>query len=176
MRSDPSAVLVLILTLYFVPSLIALIRGRTNTGAIIVLNVFLGWTLVGWVVSLVWAVATDAANARETITRPAPVRIVAPTPAADIGEAEWVAPVMNTGDTYRQGLIADLMEGDRLTFYAAPTTVFVETDTGKQVGTLDHVDATRVRNRVNAGRAVAGRVAGISATEPRRLTVRIITA
>jgi ABC-type sugar transport system permease subunit len=50
----------LCLSIYFLPTGIALIRNRSNTGAIFVLDLFLGWTLVGWVVALVWAVATDA--------------------------------------------------------------------------------------------------------------------
>jgi hypothetical protein len=54
-------VLVLIcLVLYFAPSCIALARGKRNSGAIFALNLFLGWTLVGWVVSFVWACTVDA--------------------------------------------------------------------------------------------------------------------
>ena len=54
------AVLLSICTVgYLLPTTIAIIRRRTNTMAIFVLNLFLGWTLVGWVVALVWAVATD---------------------------------------------------------------------------------------------------------------------
>jgi hypothetical protein len=40
---------------YFLPSVIAAIRGHHNAVAIIVLNLLLGWTLIGWVVALVWA-------------------------------------------------------------------------------------------------------------------------
>lgn len=52
-------VVLLLLTFYFLPFLIALMRGRSNTGAILVLNLLLGWTLVGWVVALVWALSTN---------------------------------------------------------------------------------------------------------------------
>jgi hypothetical protein len=44
---------------YFLPTIIAITRTKSNTGAILVLNFFLGWTLVGWVVSLVWALSSD---------------------------------------------------------------------------------------------------------------------
>lgn len=44
--------------LYFVPSFVAWARHHRNEGAIGVLNLFLGWTFVGWVVALVWA-STD---------------------------------------------------------------------------------------------------------------------
>jgi Superinfection immunity protein len=43
------------LAFYFLPSIIAFSRRHRNSVAIFVLNLFLGWTLVGWVVSLVWS-------------------------------------------------------------------------------------------------------------------------
>lgn len=46
------------LALYFLPSIIG--SGKANAGAIIALNLFLGWTFVGWVVALVWALTNDA--------------------------------------------------------------------------------------------------------------------
>lgn len=56
-------ILAIILTIcslgYFLPTTIAIIRRRLNTGTIFTLNFFLGWTFIGWVVALVWAVASD---------------------------------------------------------------------------------------------------------------------
>jgi len=43
------------LGLYLVPVLIATARRHHNRFAIIALNVFLGWTFVGWVIALVWS-------------------------------------------------------------------------------------------------------------------------
>ena len=43
------------LFLYFLPFLNALFQRRTNTSAIFLLNLFLGWTFIGWVVALVWS-------------------------------------------------------------------------------------------------------------------------
>lgn len=40
---------------YFLPFIVALSRGHRNTLAIFFLNAFLGWTLLGWVVAIVWA-------------------------------------------------------------------------------------------------------------------------
>lgn len=45
--------------LYFLPSLIALIRGKRDTLAIFLLNLFLGWSVIGWIVALVWAAKND---------------------------------------------------------------------------------------------------------------------
>jgi hypothetical protein len=61
-RMASAGVLVLIfvfLLFYFLPTIVALSRKRHNTGAIFVLNIFLGWSLIGWVISLVWAVSSD---------------------------------------------------------------------------------------------------------------------
>lgn len=43
------------LILYFLPANIAGMRHHRNAGAITVLNLFLGWTFIGWVAALVWA-------------------------------------------------------------------------------------------------------------------------
>jgi hypothetical protein len=43
---------------YFLPAIIAN-RRHPNATAITVVNLFLGWTLVGWVAALVWAVAVS---------------------------------------------------------------------------------------------------------------------
>jgi hypothetical protein len=45
--------------MYFLPSIIALARNKRDIAAIVLLNFFLGWTMIGWVVALVWAVKTD---------------------------------------------------------------------------------------------------------------------
>ncbi len=50
--------------LYFLPLLVATTRNHVNMLAIGVLNLLLGWTLIGWVVALVWAcTAQKPANA-----------------------------------------------------------------------------------------------------------------
>ena len=46
---------VLGLCLYFLPSFIAYSRKHLNLGAVFVANLLLGWTFLGWVISLVWA-------------------------------------------------------------------------------------------------------------------------
>jgi len=51
--------LLLVAGMYFLPTIIAFNRGRHNKGAIFVLNLFVGWTVFGWVISLVWAVSSS---------------------------------------------------------------------------------------------------------------------
>ena len=58
--------LVALVVMYFVPAFIAVLRGHHNAGAIFVLNLLLGWTMLGWVVALVWAATGVNAPPEET--------------------------------------------------------------------------------------------------------------
>ena len=46
---------VAIIGLYFLPTIIARRRKHKNENSIVALNFFLGWTFIGWVISLSWA-------------------------------------------------------------------------------------------------------------------------
>lgn len=55
---EPLTAIVLMLVLvglYFLPSSIAKNAKHPQTPAIFLLNLFLGWTFLGWVLALVWA-------------------------------------------------------------------------------------------------------------------------
>ena len=45
----------LALALYFLPSIEGWLADHPSMGALLALNLFLGWTLLGWVAALVWA-------------------------------------------------------------------------------------------------------------------------
>ncbi len=45
--------------LYFLPTIIALIKSKRDTVAILLLNLFLGWSVIGWIIALVWAAKHD---------------------------------------------------------------------------------------------------------------------
>jgi FtsH-binding integral membrane protein len=45
----------LILVLYFLPIGIAAMRNHNRQLDIIVVNLWLGWTVIGWLIALVWA-------------------------------------------------------------------------------------------------------------------------
>jgi hypothetical protein len=47
------------LAIYFFPSYIAHKRNHKNLVAIFALNLLTGWTFIGWVVALVWALKND---------------------------------------------------------------------------------------------------------------------
>ena len=53
---DGSTITFLVLILmYFLPTIVAFMRQQYNTTSIFILNLFLGWSVIGWVVALVWA-------------------------------------------------------------------------------------------------------------------------
>jgi hypothetical protein len=47
------------LALYFVPTVGACIRKLKNTTGLVLLNLFLGWTVIGWIVALIWAASGE---------------------------------------------------------------------------------------------------------------------
>ena len=51
--------LLLILAIYFIPTIIAVKKNHLQKTAIVLINVLLGWTFLGWVVALVWAVLKE---------------------------------------------------------------------------------------------------------------------
>lgn len=44
---------------YFLPTIVANYRKKKNYNAIMLVNIFLGWTFLGWVIALVWATMHD---------------------------------------------------------------------------------------------------------------------
>ena len=56
---------ILLLILYFIPSIVATAGDRKNVNAIFILNLLLGWTIIGWIVALVWACIVDDVRRNE---------------------------------------------------------------------------------------------------------------
>jgi len=48
-----------ILLLYFLPTILAFSRKKNNKSIIFLVMFFLGWSVIGWIVSLVWAISPD---------------------------------------------------------------------------------------------------------------------
>jgi nitric oxide reductase large subunit len=51
--------------IYLLPTLVG--RGKRNAVAIAVLNIMLGWTVVGWIAALVWACTADEPRSQPQI-------------------------------------------------------------------------------------------------------------
>lgn len=43
---------------YFLPAFLA--RNKPNFTSILILNILAGWTFIGWIIALVWAVSSDS--------------------------------------------------------------------------------------------------------------------
>jgi len=52
-------VTIIVLPIYFLPCIISGAKHKKDGVAIAMLNLFLGWTFVGWVIALVWACTND---------------------------------------------------------------------------------------------------------------------
>jgi hypothetical protein len=50
---------ILMICLYFAPGIVANVRKRKNANAIAVANLLFGWTVLGWGITLVWAMGND---------------------------------------------------------------------------------------------------------------------
>lgn len=46
---------VVTLIVYLIPTYVALVREHPNKVPIIIINIFLGWTYIAWVLTLAWA-------------------------------------------------------------------------------------------------------------------------
>lgn len=57
--AGPVFLLLVIGFLYFLPLFVAHARHHRNLLSIGVVNLFLGWTVLGWVVCLAWAFSSD---------------------------------------------------------------------------------------------------------------------
>lgn len=57
--------LAIAVSLYFCPSLIACGRHKRNALAIFALNLLVGWTVLGWIGALIWALTFDSSAARQ---------------------------------------------------------------------------------------------------------------
>jgi hypothetical protein len=65
------AILVIVLIgLYFLPVIVGAIRSVPNMGSVIVINFFLGWTFIGWVVALAMACRSSSGSAQVHIHQP----------------------------------------------------------------------------------------------------------
>ena len=50
---------IVLLGIYFLPAIVACLNKKKNAGGVFVLNTLLGWTGIGWIIALIWAVCMD---------------------------------------------------------------------------------------------------------------------
>jgi hypothetical protein len=85
-------VLIALVAIYFFPTICAGLRGKANgTGGVFLVNLLLGWTLIGWLVSFIWACSgtTEADERREEERHAELLAAMRPAaPAAGTGGAQ----------------------------------------------------------------------------------------
>ncbi len=74
--SGPAFIIVAVICgiCYFLPTIIAFLRGKRSAVAVGALNFFLGWTFLGWIASLVWSLSSEPKPQRIIINQPPTVR------------------------------------------------------------------------------------------------------
>lgn len=73
-NADPTGSILIVIigfVIYFLPAIIAIARDHESALGILLLDLFLGWTLVGWVGALVWSV-TGGSKPIPSSQKPAP--------------------------------------------------------------------------------------------------------
>ena len=92
---------ILIVVFYFLPTFIG--KGKVNAGAIFTLNLLAGWTFVGWIGSLIWAmVAKPELEPQPVIAEPEPVLISrAAAPSGIATQLEKLS------EMYAQGILTE---------------------------------------------------------------------
>ncbi len=58
--------ILLYLFVYLLPVIIAYWRSKSDIKKIFIVNLLLGWTVIGWIVALIWAVSINENNLIET--------------------------------------------------------------------------------------------------------------
>ena len=71
--------LAVVIIIYFLPAFIGYSRRHPSCHAILALNTLLGWTLLGWVAAIVWALKSHKPNVEVVFANPEQINIQ-PTP------------------------------------------------------------------------------------------------
>lgn len=73
--------LILLLALYLLPAIIG--SNKSDAGSIFLFNLLAGWTLLGWLGALIWAVSKEAQPAPAVVQHAAstPIPVAAPARA-----------------------------------------------------------------------------------------------
>jgi hypothetical protein len=69
--------IIISIAFYFIPTIIAVIRKR-QVASVFVINLFLGWTLVGWVVAIALAVSSGGTPVQVNVNQSAPGGYIPP--------------------------------------------------------------------------------------------------
>jgi hypothetical protein len=88
------------LVLYLLPTMIAAIGNKRATGWIFLLNFLLGWTVLGWIGAIVWAVLDTPAPRPVSVPESPPVPPQAPATEPEQPAATSPGDVLELGANY----------------------------------------------------------------------------
>ena len=163
---------------YMAPAAVALKRRHPKKDTIRAVNLFLGWTVIGWLVTLVWSFGTpDAAEATPLgFARPVEPHInIAPN-------------AMNEIRTEVMGLsrhdlpVRDLLPGQNLRLIrgrekdAGPSAVKVCLRDGREIGVLSQEVSARIAMNLDGNRQVDCRVLSVTGGDGRSYRVAVMLA
>lgn len=85
--------LIMAISLYFVPAMVAIGRRHVNALPIFLTNLYMGWTVLGWIAALIWALSNTVAAAPATAAAYAPTSSSSsvPMPASKAGRYAMIA-------------------------------------------------------------------------------------
>ena len=46
---------IVLVSCYFMPTIVALVRDKYGAGGVALVNFFLGWTVIGWFLAFIWS-------------------------------------------------------------------------------------------------------------------------
>lgn len=52
--------LLVLFAMYWLPTIVAIVRQTHSALGVAALNFFLGWTVIGWILALLWALAASS--------------------------------------------------------------------------------------------------------------------
>ena len=76
-----------LLSLYLLPAIPG--RNKSDTGSIFLFNLLAGWTLLGWLGALIWAVSKEAQPASAVVQQAAPTPASIATPARPVASEDF---------------------------------------------------------------------------------------
>ncbi len=109
--------------LYFLPSIVASRRAMANKNSVFVINLFLGWTFIGWIIAL--SMAVGQAKSNKPVVQPAPK----PPPNPPVARSVADPPLMFRSAVIRLAVLDELREAGTVTEdeYAAKRQKILDT-------------------------------------------------
>lgn len=75
-ETSPVAAFIMLIAafvIYFLPTFVAAKRGNPNGTSIFLLDLFLGWTFIGWLAALIWSASAIKKSAEPSPGAPSPL-------------------------------------------------------------------------------------------------------